>query len=303
MTSRFAIPVPSDFDFRATVLSHGWCNLAPFAWDMDAAVLERPLRVPGRPTVTAAFRQPGGRGAPVEVAVRGGRGARERRAIEEAAVVMLRLGADLSPFYARCRGAGRPFATARRHGFGRLLRSPTLFEDLAKILATTNTTWSGTKSMVVKLIALCATDGAFPSPDEVAAAGTGRVRDEARWGYRAAALVELAEKVAGGGLDLARWESWEGSSEELEAEVRSLRGFGPYAAAHVLALLGRHDFIAVDTVFRTFVRRRHFPRSRKAPTDRRMMAVYDGWGEWRGLAYWYEMWAEVMEDRKLLEAL
>jgi hypothetical protein len=34
-----------------------------------------------------------------------------------------------------------------------------------------------------------------------------------------------------------------------------------------------------------------------------MMAVYDGWGEWRGLAYWYEMWAEVMEDRKLLEAL
>jgi hypothetical protein len=209
MTSRFAIPVPSDFDFRATVLSHGWCNLAPFAWDMDAAVLERPLRVPGRPTVTAAFRQPGGRGAPVEVAVRGGRGARERRAIEEAAVVMLRLGADLSPFYARCRGAGRPFATARRHGFGRLLRSPTLFEDLAKILATTNTTWSGTKSMVVKLIALCATDGAFPSPDEVAAAGTGRVRDEARWGYRAAALVELAEKVAGGGLDLARWESWE----------------------------------------------------------------------------------------------
>lgn len=317
MTRRFALAVPRDFDFRATVLSHGWCNLAPFAWDMEGGVLERPLRIPGRPTVTAGFRQPDGRGTPVEVAVRGasqgrsaaGRGAqtspgaRERRAIEEAAATMLRLGADLTPFYARCRGAGLPFTAARRRGFGRLLRAPTLFEDLAKILATTNTTWAGTKAMVSKLIVLCAPDGAFPSPGEVAAAGPDRVRNEARWGYRAAALVELAEKVAGGKVDFARWESWEGTSEELEEEVRSLRGFGPYAAAHVLALLGRHDFIAVDTVFRTFVRRRHFPKARKLPTDRRMMAVYDDWGEWRGLAYWYEMWAEVMEDRKLLEAL
>jgi 3-methyladenine DNA glycosylase/8-oxoguanine DNA glycosylase len=174
---------------------------------------------------------------------------------------------------------------------------------MVKILATTNTTWGGTKAMVAQLVALCAPDGAFPTPEEVAAVGSGRLRAAARWGYRAAALAGLAEAAGSGRLDVARWETWDGSSEELEGEVRRLRGFGPYAAAQTLMLLGRHDFIGVDSVFRSFVRRRHFPKTRRPPSDKRMVSIYDRWGEWRGLAYWYEMWASVMEDRDLLRAL
>jgi len=73
--------------------------------------------------------------------------------------------------------------------------------------------------------------------------------------------------------------------------VRSLRGFGPYAAAHVLALLGRHDRIGVDTVFRAFVAARHFPDIDGPVPDDRLLAVYDGWERWKGLAYWYELWS------------
>ncbi len=300
--NRFRVAVPADFDFRSTVSSHGWCLLAPFAWDQEAGVLTRPLRVGGRRTSTVSLRQPGERGTAVEAAVvagagaRGGRGAEDRAALESAIGRMLRLDADLSLFHERCRIAGPPFADAARFGFGRLLRSPSLFEDLVKILATTNTAWSGTKAMVARLVALCSEDGAFPSPAEVAAVGAARLRDRARWGYRAEALHGLADAAARGTLDLERWERWEGSSDDLEREIRDLRGFGPYAAAQALSLLGRHDFIGVDTVFRTFVRNRHFPKSRRMPKDRRMLAVYDEWGEWRGLAYWYEMWASVTEE-------
>ena len=307
--SRVRIKVPRGFHFRATVMSHGWCYLAPFSWDMEAGTLERPLRVPGGKTAVVRLSQPGGRGKPLEAAFvagagsRGEIGPRPRAAVEAAVSRMLFLDADLTGFHDRCRSAGPPFAAAAESGYGRMLRSATLFEDLVKILATTNTTWGGTKAMVAKLVTLCGTDGSFPSPEEVAAAGAARLRDESRWGYRAEALAELAESIAGGRLDPARWESWEGSSEELEQEVRGLRGFGPYAAAEALALLGRHDFIGVDTVFRGFVRKRHFPRARKMPSDRRMLAIYDAWGEWRGLAYWYEMWASVMEDRDLLRTL
>jgi 3-methyladenine DNA glycosylase/8-oxoguanine DNA glycosylase len=130
----------------------------------------------------------------------------------------------------------------------------------------------------------------------VAELGAARIRDGARWGYRAAYLVALAKAIAKRKLDLARWQSWEGTTDELEAEIRALPGFGPYAAAHVLTLLGRYDRIGVDTVFREFVRRAHFPRARKAVADRRMLAVYDRWGEWKMLAYWFELWTDYVGD-------
>lgn len=295
-TIREPVPVPDDFDFGATVHSHGWMRLAPFAWDRDRNALERPLRVPGGETVVS-LSQPEGRGRPVVARIVAGRGSRGGldgpgwRVVESAARRMLRLDADLEPFHARCREVGPPFERASELGFGRLLRAPTPFEDLVKILATTNTSWSGTTSMVARLVELAGgSHGAFPTPADVAALGADRVRERARWGYRSEPLVELAEAVASGRLDLERWETWDGSTGELEAEVRELRGFGPYAAAHVLALLGRHDRIGVDTAFRSFVAARHFPDAGERPSDRKMLEVYDAWDRWKGLAYWFELW-------------
>lgn len=215
---------------------------------------------------------------------------------------MLRLDIDLTPFHARCRAAGPPFEQAPDLGFGRLLRAPTLFEDVVKVLATTNTTWSGTRAMIGRLVGLAGVDGAFPSPAEVAALGAGRIRSEARWGYRAPHLAGFAEAVASGALDLSSWESWTGPTAELEREIRAVPGLGPYAAAHVLALLGRHDRIGVDTVFRSFVRRRYFPKARRPPADRRLLAVYEAWGEWRSLAYWFDLWYDHYGEGGMLAA-
>ena len=43
------------------------------------------------------------------------------------------------------------------------------------------------------------------------------------------------------------------TTEELFRSYLTLPGIGPYGAAHLLAMDGRHDFIAVDTEFRRFV--------------------------------------------------
>lgn len=291
------VAVPKNFDFAVTAYSHGWCALAPNHPDPSERTLERPWRVAGGST-RIRMEQPRGRGGAVELRVVGGRGARAGLApadwarIERDVGHMLRLDEDLSAFHALCRAAGGQFAGAARIGFGRLLRSPTLFEDVARVLATTNTTWSGTKSMLRKLVDVAGVGGTFPEPAEVAALGTARLRDDARWGYRAAYLARLAEALAEGTLDLTAWERWQGTTEELEREIRRVPGLGPYAAAHVLALLGRYDRIGVDTVFRTFVKNAHFPRARKPVSDRRMLDVYRSWGEWRMLAYWYELWSD-----------
>jgi 3-methyladenine DNA glycosylase/8-oxoguanine DNA glycosylase len=298
-----ALDTIAGFDFAGTVYSHGWYALAPNHGDADERTLERTWRVGGG-AARIRLSQPRGPGGTVVMEILSGRGARSGlprstwRGIERDVRHMLRLDEDLSAFHVLCRRAGPPFDLAAMRGFGRLLRSPTLFEDLVKVLATTNTQWSGTKAMVSKLVALADEGGAFPGPERVAGLGVARVRDRARWGYRAGYLVGLARAVATGTLDLARWESWSDTTEELEAEIRTVPGFGPYAAAHVLTLLGRYDRIGVDTVFREFVRRAHFPRSRKPVTDRRMLAVYDRWGQWKMLAYWFELWTDYVGERE-----
>jgi 3-methyladenine DNA glycosylase/8-oxoguanine DNA glycosylase len=301
----FAIQAPRDFDFRATVWSHGWCFLSPFASREEGKVLERPFELPAGRITRLVLRQPEGPGSAIQVDVvagkgsRGGLDVRDRQAIERAARRMLRLDEDFTEFHALCRHAGPPFDRAPVMGFGRLLRSPTLFEDLVKVLATTNVTWGGTRAMVGNLVAMTRR-GIFPSPGEIAAIGAARLRSGGRWGYRAAYLAALAAAVEGKDLDLDAWESWPGTTDELEETIRRIPGFGPYAAGHVLALLGRYDRIAVDTDFRSFVRRRHFPRARKLPSARRMLQVYEKWGKWRFLAYWWEMWSESYAGGVLL---
>ena len=289
-----SIAIPAGFDFRTTVRSHGWCRLAPFAWNEEAVRLERPLPVPGG-TSRIAFDQPGGRSKALRVTVIGGRGSRGGldangwSTVERAATRMFQLDRDLGEFARRARTAGGPFATAVGRGFGRLLRSPTIFEDVVKVLATTNTTWGGTVAMARNLVSM--TPGKdFPTPAQVADLGAEQLASEGRWGYRAPYLAGFAESVAAGDVDLKAWEAWPGSTGELEAEVRRLPGFGPYATAHVLMLLGRFDRIGIDTAFRSFVRQKYFPRARKPVADRKMLAVYDDWGKWRALAYWSDLW-------------
>ncbi|MGH7587030.1 MAG: DNA-3-methyladenine glycosylase family protein [Gemmatimonadota bacterium] len=294
-----SIATPAGFHFPTTVRSHGWCLLAPVAWDDEAVRLERPLVVPGGVT-RVAFEQPGGSGGPLQVSIVGGRGKRSGldaagwRAVERATTRMFQLDRDFADFERLARRAGESFGEAVARGFGRLLRSPTLFEDVVKILATTNTTWGGTVAMVRNLVGMTTGD-AFPTPGQVAAVGARRLASEGRWGYRAAYLAGFAEAVSEGEPDLDRWERWDGTTEELAAEVRRVPGLGPYATAHVLMLLGRFDRIGIDTAFRGFVRQKYFPRARKPVTDVRMLAVYEKWGEWRGLAYWADLWLWHME--------
>lgn len=297
-----AFGVSTAFDLPATVYSHGWCMLAPNRTDPEEKMLERGWTVDGG-AARIRVDQPSGPGGRVEMEVVAGRGSRSGLTpatwarIERDVRHMLRLDEDLSAFHARCRMVGPPFDRAAARDYGRLLRSPTLFEDVVKVLATTNTTWSGTIAMVGKLVEL-AGRGSFPGPRDVATLGVAKIRDRARWGYRAAYLARFAEAVASGELDLGAWERWEGSTPDLEQEIRRVPGLGPYAAAQVLTLLGRYDRIGVDTVFRSFVKRTHFPRARKPVSDQRMLAVYERWGEWKMLAYWFEVWSDYEDGRR-----
>src|SRR6202011_4965396 len=84
-------------------------------------------------------------------------------------------------------------------GAGRMLRSPTVFEDLVKTICTTNCAWSATERMVGALVRELGMRvrgrpelRAFPVAEAMAEADDGFYRDVARAGYRGAYLRKLA---------------------------------------------------------------------------------------------------------------
>ena len=298
---------PSPFEFAGTVYSHGWAVLHPNRWDGDRRALIRTERLgAGRVVhleVTGTGRANRQR-VRIDVEHEGELGASERRAVRRSIRRMLRLDEDLEPFHALCRKAGGRWVVASR-GLGRLLCSPSVFEDAVKTICTTNVQWGGTKAMVRALTRELGEAGplsgddsealpnSFPTPEAIAAAD-GRTLEGARLGYRAPYVRELAERVTAGDLDLEELRTRDASTEEIRRELLDIKGVGPYAAATLLMLLGRYDHLAVDSVYRDFVSRRYFEG--RSPADGEAKEIYADWGRWKYLGYWFDLWQGLDEE-------
>ena len=277
------IHVPGPYDFHGCVHGHGWVWLDPFTPTDDGfrRVLELSTGNVVEADVTAV---PDGNDVIVRVDAGPGLSAEEADEVTAGVRWMLRLNEDLSEFYRLCRERGGGYETAV--GRGRLLRSPSLFEDAVKVLFTTNTNWGQTKQMVARTTAGlgAAVDDdsearAFPTPEAVLTAGKAFFVDEVRAGYRAPAVIGLAERAE----ELIALERSELPTAEVRKHLLSFRGLGPYSVATLLMLLGRYDDLPVDSVARTFAARHYFDGERPADAD--IHAVYKGWGRWTYLAY------------------
>jgi 3-methyladenine DNA glycosylase/8-oxoguanine DNA glycosylase len=207
---------------------------------------------------------------------------------------VLRLDEDLTPFYAAA--AADPQLAWATRGAGRLVRSPAVFEEVVKTICTTNCAWSATERMVGALVehlgerAAGAPDGpygrAFPTPEAMAEADEAFYRDVARAGYRGAYLRTLAAEVASGKLDLeafGRASRDELDDDELAAQLLALPGVGPYAAAHIMLLLGRYSRLVLDSWTRPKYAALNGGRAVKDTTIERRFRRY---GPYAGLAFW-----------------
>jgi 3-methyladenine DNA glycosylase/8-oxoguanine DNA glycosylase len=285
-------------DFARTLLSHGVADLPPNVIAHDGSRLETvllaggdawPVRLRhGRPG-HARFDTPG---ATPQLEARGELLAQARH--------MLRLDEDLSPFYLAA--AADPTLAWTVAGAGRMLRSPTVFEDLVKTICTTNCTWSATVRMVTALVAELGTPGAgeptrraFPTPAAVAGADESFFRDVARAGYRGPYLRGVATDVAEGRLDLEALNDPALPDDDVAERLLALAGVGPYAAAHMMMLLGRYRRLILDSWTRPTYRRL---AGRPRVTDKGIERAFRRYGEFAGLAFWLtltESWVPSAE--------
>jgi 3-methyladenine DNA glycosylase/8-oxoguanine DNA glycosylase len=118
-------------DFARTIVSHGVAELPPNRLDLDARTLDTTLGV-RRGARTLRLTQRGETIAVELVAGRAGRG--QIDAITRAVRHMFRLDEDLSEFYALVRDD--PELDWCSVGAGRMLRAPTVFEDVVKTICT-----------------------------------------------------------------------------------------------------------------------------------------------------------------------
>ena len=303
---------PDPFDLDLTVRSHGFYDLPPWRYDPERRVLGRPLRLTSGRLVFAEVADGGG-GLAFRALAEGRLASGEAREARAAMRECLSLGEDLAPFRALARevearrvaggAAARELPDLRwaiARGAGRLLRSPTVFEDAVKTLCTTNCSWALTRAMVTRLCDLLgepAPLGArtFPTPAAMAAVPERFYRDEIRAGYRAPFLAALARAEASGALDLEALRASPLPTDALAAHIRGLAGFGPYATEHLLRLLGRHDHLALDSWTRAKLAR--LRGRRRVPSDRTLRRWFAPYGAWAGLAMWLEVTADWHGDR------
>ena len=137
------LEIPTTFDFRQTILSHGWCQLLPFEFDVENLRLSYVFRNSDK-SALATISESAGK---LEIEISDGE-INEIQILRDVRHV-LRLDDDLSDFYQLTK---KDFGWISETNAGRLLRSPTVFEDLVKTICTTNCSWTLTKNMTKNLV-------------------------------------------------------------------------------------------------------------------------------------------------------
>ncbi len=287
MTTKLILETKSDFNFKTAVYSHGWCDLLPFELDRENWLLSCVLS--GENPVSVNIIETHGK---LEIEVSGDKLSHqtEEKVFREVRHI-LRLDENLGEFY-RLTKKEKRLAWVAGMSAGRLLRSPTVFEDLVKTLCTTNCSWALTKNMttnLVKKLGAETADGkrAFPTAEAMANVSVDFYRDEIRAGYRSPYFAELAERVASGKLAPESWLDSDLPTKELKKEMKNVKGVGDYAAENLLKLVGRYDGLALDSWLRSQFYKKH--NAEQVCADKEIEAFYEKFGSWRGLAIWCDM--------------
>jgi 3-methyladenine DNA glycosylase/8-oxoguanine DNA glycosylase len=280
-------PTGEPVDLVRTITSHGVADLPPGHIDEEAGTYTTTIELSSGQPRTLLIRE--GRTGFARVEVDGRKlSATATRDLTQAVHQILNLDEDLSEFYALV--SKDPELRWAAGGAGRMLRTPTVFEAVVKTVCTTNVAWSATVRMVTALVENLGEQSAggvaraFPTPEAMAAVPEAFYRDVVRAGYRSAYLRSLASGVAEGTIeleDLAAGAS-DISDDEVATRLLALPGIGPYGAAHLMMLLGRHSRLILDSWTRPKYAR---VRGRKAK-DSTIEHRFRRYGPYAGLAFW-----------------
>ncbi len=299
--SRLTVPVPAGYVLRRDLCSYGYFVLSPNHWDPRTETFWRVLELEGGP-VRLRMAQPGRRGD-LEVVASRRLSAGEKRESAKFLTRMLRLDEN--------RAVIREFHTVdprwKRLGRGRLMRSPSFFEDVIKTVTSCNVTWPSTVNMNRRLCEVlgqqvevevpglsAAPSHSFPSAKKVAKARAATLRARCRVGYRDARIIEIARLFTipkqRGGIDEAWFEDPATPDDAVYEALLDLPGIGPYAGANIMQLLGRYNRLPLDTEGLRHGRNVLGYSGNDRAVMKHLERHYEPFGAHKFRSYWFELW-------------
>jgi len=302
-----SIRTPRDYLLRRDACSYGYFLLAPNYWDTRGETLWRVLTLRTGKAALVRARQGAKAGSPLRVAVFGAAIDRDGRADVRAQLSrMLRLDEDeraAREFHALDPRFAKP-------GRSRLMRSPSMFEDVIKTVTSCNVTWPSTVTMNARLCEVVGTPvklprrlrealagkpvHAFPTAGQLARARPATLRARCRVGYRDARIIELARLFtlppSRGGIDQTRLQDPRTPDDEVYKTLIDLPGIGPYAAANIMQLMGRYARLPLDTESVRHGKTVLGLKGSGAAIMKRMARHYAPFGAHAFRSYWFELW-------------
>ena len=283
MGTRLSIAAPDDLSLPRDANSYGYIRLAPDRWDADRQCLCTVLDLDNGPVRLDVAQQERGRLRAIadRALLRS-----EQSSVRAAMTRMLRLDEtedDIAAFHAidpRWKTSGR----------GRLFRSSSLLMDMVRTVTSCNIAWSGTVLMNERFCAVLGRGGAFPSALRLARTRPGTLRSRCRVGYRDTRLIELAKLFTRGEIDEAWMTDPVTPDDAVFAFLKTLPGFGPYAAANMMQLLGRYGFLAIDSEAVRHGKQTLGLTGSEREIVSQLRARYEPFGAHKFRSYWFELW-------------
>jgi len=291
----FTLPCPKYYNLRTTCNAYGWVELAPFYWDDGADTLGATVSV-SEGAVDLKIEQ---HKSDIIIHTHSRKDLTESHLNEIQSLLkrILDIEVNNSKLHEIAVTIGSKYPSLIEHGAGRLLHSPALWEDAAKTLFTTNCSWALTKKISEEICIAFSTSTSplgkypFPSPEIVAELNESELRNLVPIGYRAPYLISLAKEFSDNQV-LIKLEDKSRSFKEAKNIVMNLKGFGTYAATHVLVMAGYYDEIPVDSVMKYYLNKTY---GDDLPISVLIENIYSKWGRYK----WWGMKLDKMNRRKI----
>jgi len=280
----FKTPCPDNYCLEMTCHIHGWKNLSPFEWNPEDNSLSFACWAGDWPVDVKTIQS----GKTIKAFIKSHNSLDDKNKEELSCLIRRSLGLDTDTknLLKKAKQLGAEYERLVLSGAGRMLRTPTLWEDAAKTLFTTNCSWSLTKKMCQ---AACSDKFCkptpkgrypFPMPEIFVQFESFDLKKLMPIGYRSEYFINLAKHFSQDpslkGIEINGYDY-----QTAYQLVSSLRGFGPYASTHLMLICGYFDRIPVDTVVISYLKSNYRFRKPEAFIDRH----YKKWKEykWWGL--------------------
>jgi len=278
-------------DFKNILFSHGWLVLAPYEYIEKPLSMKFPYDLPdgqGIIEIKAAGRE-------CELVVHKGSPKTAQKLTER----VLALDVDFKRLYRLA--AGNPnFDWFKKRKFGRLLRTPTLFEDCLKTILSANTVFKRTITMSQKLVDTYGKKidrfRAFPTPQRLKKVSEKELREKIGCGYRAPYLRSLIEKSLEK-PDFFLGDGWkELDNDRFAEEISAVKGIGPGAVNNIGCIYQKPAAFVIDSY--VIKRAEELWGVKPDKLETYLQKKYARFGSFAQLVFWFDIVRHWNENKE-----